>query len=200
MNRLGVVAAVLIVPVFCAAQMMSSHPQGVADPHSGTGSPHGTTPSSRTVFGKSCSISDTSPKSATVLSRSPDGQWTLLVDDKRPGPNDNAAARVWRETNWMVDLHDAPGDGKTIHTGQMCFDANGQLTHMIDRYMDVPSCGCMRYTSLNLDVNGKVVQDQKFVKVDTGAEIAAPAAAKGFPEVFGYRKLEQLPFYSKVKK
>ncbi len=71
---------------------------------------------------------------------------------------------------------------------------------MIDRYMDVPSCGCMRYTSLNLDVNGKVVQDQKFVKVDTGAEIAAPAAAKGFPEVFGYRKLEQLPFYSKVKK
>ncbi len=200
MSRLGVVAAALLmVPVFCAAQMMSSHPQSGADPHSGTGNPHGATPSSRTIFGKSCNISDTSPKSATVLSRSPDGQWTLL-GDRQPGPKDNAAARVWRETNWMVDLHDAPGDGRTIHTGQMCFDASGRLTHMIDRYMDVPSCGCMRYTSLRFDASGKAVEEQKFVKVGTGAEIAAPAAAKAFPEVFGYRKLQELPFYSKVKK
>ena len=199
MRRLGVVASVLIVPVLCAAQMMSSHPQIGANPHAGMGSGHGTTPSSRTVFGKRCGIADVSPQSAVVLSHSPEGKWSVLSGDKPGGPNDNAVARVWRESNWMVDLHDAPGDGRTIHTGQMCFDAKGQLTHMIDRYMDTPGCGCMRYTSLNVDTNGKVQQEQKFVKVDTGAEIATPAAAKGFPDVFGYRKLDQLPFYSIVK-
>jgi hypothetical protein len=58
----------------------------------------------------------------------------------------------------------------------------------------------MRYTSLSFDASGKVTQEQRFVRVDTGAEIAAPAAAKGFPEVFAFRRLDQLPFYLMVKK
>jgi hypothetical protein len=36
--------------------------------------------------------------------------------------------------------------------------------------------------------------------METGAEMAAPEAAKGFPEVFGYRRIEQLPFYTLLQK
>jgi hypothetical protein len=152
------------------------------------------------MFGKECAIADPSLPRAIGLSRSPEGAWSVVSKDKRPGPNDNAVARVWHESNWMVDMHDAPGDGTTIHTGQMCFDEKGQLTRMIDRYMDAPKCDCLRYTALSFDASGKTVKrEQKFVKVDTGAEISGPAAATGFPEVFGFRRLEQLPFYSLVK-
>jgi hypothetical protein len=153
------------------------------------------------MFGKECGIADTSSQSALGLTRSPEGQWSVVTKDKRPGNNDNAVARVWRESNWMVDMHDAPGNGTTIHTGQMCFDANGQILRMIDRYMDAPKCDCMRFTSLSFDPSGKVVkQEQKYVKADTGAEIAAPAEAKEFPAVFEFRRLNQLPFYALVKK
>lgn len=201
MRRLGFGAAVLVMSTMCAAQMMSSHPRADgADSHTGMRNPHGATPSSRTMFGKECDISDTSYQSAIGLSRSPQGTWSVVTKEKRPGANDNAVARVWRESNWMVDIHDAPGEGTTIHTGQMCFDANGQMIRMIDRFMDVPECDCLRYTSLSFDGSGKAKQEQKFLKADTGAEIAAPTAAKGFPEVFGFRRLEQLPFYSLVKK
>lgn len=202
MKRVWLVAAVLMVSGLCTAQMMSSHPQtnGAVDPHAGVQSPHGGAPSSRTVFGRECGINDTSPQSALGLSRSPQG-WSLVTPEKPRGPNDGAVARVWRETSWMVDVHDAPGDGRTIHTGQMCFDSNGQLTRMIDRYIDLPKCNCMRYTALSLDANGGVVkQEQKFISLDKGAEMTLPEAAKGFPAVFGFRRIEQLPFYSLVKK
>jgi hypothetical protein len=201
-KRFQLMAAVLAMGAMCAAQMMSSHSQVNAAEHQAeTQSPHAVAPSSRTMFGKECAIADTSYQSAIGLSRSPEGAWSVVSKDKRPGPNDNAVARVWHESNWMVDLHDAPGNGTAIHTGQMCFDENGQITHMIDRFMDTPKCGCMRYTSLSFDASGTAVkQEQKFVKVDTGAEIPVPEAAKGFPDVFGFRKLEQLPFYSLVKK
>lgn len=161
--------------------------------------PHAGTQSSRAAFGKECGISNYSSERAMGLSRSPEGQWSVVTKDKRPGPNDNALARVWHESHWMVDLHDSPGDGTTMHTGQMCFDGNGLITRLIDRYMDVPKCDCMRYTSLSFDASGKAAKQEKYVKVGTGAEIAAPAAAKSFPEAFGFRKLEQLPFYSLVK-
>jgi hypothetical protein len=36
--------------------------------------------------------------------------------------------------------------------------------------------------------------------VATGAEIAAPEVATGFPDVWDFRTLEQLPFYSLLKK
>jgi hypothetical protein len=101
----------------------------------------------------------------------------------------------------MVDVHEAPAAATTMHTGQMCFAASGQLTRMIDRYMDMPRCSCMRYTALDFDANGHTVkQEQTFVNANTGVPMAAPEAAKGFPEVFGFRKLDQLPFYSLVKK
>jgi len=185
-KRLGMAAAVLLLSAMCAAQMAS---------------PHGSAPSSRSVFGGECGIVDSSPQSAIGLSRSPEGNWSVTSKDKRPGPNDNAAARVWREAKWMVDLHDAPGDGTTIHTGQMCFDENGHITLLIDRYMDTPKCGCIRYTAMSFAVDGRAVRrEQRFMRIDNGAEIEAPEAAKGFPAVFGYRKLDQLPFYSMVKR
>jgi hypothetical protein len=151
------------------------------------------------MFGGLCGIADPALQAAIRLSRSPEGEWRVVAAGKRPGASDNAAARVWRESNWMVDLHDVPG--LTMHTGQMCFGASGQMTYLIDNYMDIPNCGCLRYTALRFDEVGKVVQqEQRFIRADTGAEIAAPEAAKGFPDVFGFRRVEQLPFYSLIKR
>jgi hypothetical protein len=122
----------------------------------------------------------------------------VVTDGKRPGPKDNAAARVWRETNWMVDLHDAPGPA--MHAGQMCFAADGHVMLMTDDYMDISSCACVRYTAQSFDENGRVVlHHQIFVSTATGAEIPAPAVAKGFPDVWEFRRVEQLPFYSLLK-
>jgi len=198
----GLMALLLAASAMCVAQGMPSHAQmSTVDPHAGGGSPHGVVPSSRTVFGSECGLKDVSLNHAIVLSRSPQAAWALVDPAKAPGPNDTAVARIWRESYWMVDLHDAPGDGSTIHTGQMCFDPKGQITRMIDRYMDLKKCKCMRYTAANFDESGKAVkQEQKFVNMDTGVEMAAPGMAKDLPEVFGYRKLEQLPFYPLVKK
>jgi hypothetical protein len=187
----------------CMAQMPPHSPVLGADPHAGTTRSLGAVPSSRTEFGRECGIHDTSVQSAMGLSRAVDGTWSANTVERPGMPSENAAARVWRESNWMVDLHEAPGQGvTTLHTGQMCFDAKGRITRMIDRYLDRPKCDCLRFTTLNFDeASGRVMRrEQRFVSVTTGAEIAAPEAAKGFPEIWGFRRLEQLPFYSLVKK
>ena len=99
----------------------------------------------------------------------------------------------------MVDLHDAPGP--TVHVGRLCFGASGTVILLTDDYLDIPGCGCIRFTAQSFDEEGKVVlHHQRFVDATTGAEIAAPAAAKGFPEVWEYRRVEQLPFYWLLKK
>jgi hypothetical protein len=130
------------------------------------------------------------------------GEWSAINTDGRQGVSDIVTARVWRDSNWMVDIHGAPVQGMaTMHSSQMCFDAKGQITYMIDRYMDMQSCGCVRFTSLSFNAGGNVARrEQKFVSVSTGAEIAAPESANSFPEVLGIRRVEQLPFYSLVKK
>jgi hypothetical protein len=180
-----------------AAMCMAQHGQSdEGDAHTGI------MPSSRTDFGKDCGIADTSAESAIGVVRSGDGEWTALSPGGRPGSTDTAVARVWRESNWMVDMHGALGQGMaTIHTGQMCFDPQGHITYMIDRFMEMSSCGCVRFTSITFGNDGRITRrEQKFVKMATGAEMAAPEAAKEFPEVWDFRKVEQLPFYSLVKK
>lgn len=159
-------------------------------------------PSSRTDFGMSCGIQDTSTESALAVARSAEGEWSALPAGSGPGAMDSAVARVWRESNWMVDMHSALGQGMgSMHTGQMCFDPQGRITHMIDRYVDMTECGCMRFTSLTFATDGRVTRrDQRFVVASTGSEIETPEAAKGFPEVWDFRTLQQLPFYSLVKK
>jgi len=102
----------------------------------------------------------------------------------------------------MVDLHDAPGPASpVVHTGQMCFDGQGRITLMIDRYMEMAQCRCLRFTSLAFAADGRVTRrEQTFVDQMTGAPMAAPEAAKGFPEVWEFRRVEQLPFYSLLKR
>jgi hypothetical protein len=161
--------------------------------------PQGVAPSSRTDFGSLCGIRDTAAQRAVRLTRSGSGKWSVAGADKRPGSGDNMAARVWHESNWMVDLHDAPGRSvPVIHTGQMCFDGQGRLTRMIDRYMELAQCRCMRFTSLTFATDGTVTRrEERFVDEMTGAEIGQqPPAAKAFPGVWPFRRLEQLPFYS----
>ena len=162
----------------------------------------GIVPSSRADFGSLCGIRDTAAPRAIHLVRSSAGKWSVIGAEKGPGSGDNMAARVWHETKWMVDLHDTPGPTvPVIHTGQLCFDGEGRLTRMIDRYMELAQCRCMRFTSLAFAADGAVTQlEEKFANEMTGAEIDQPAAAKGFPEVWRFRRLEQLPFYSLVKK
>ena len=88
-----------------------------------------------------------------------------------------------------------------MHTGQMCFDGQGRITLMIDRYMEMAQCRCLRFTSLAFAADGKVTKrEQSFVSVMTNAPMDMPDAAKGFPDVWEFRKVEQLPFYSLLKK
>ena len=197
------VAAVLgTLGMMCLAQSTSSQPapgQSQAEEQA----PPGTHPlgieSSRSEFGTWCRIADSEPESAVRLSRSPEGEWSVVESGGRPGPKDNAAARVWREDNWMVDLHDTPGS--IIHAAQMCFDPEGQLRLQIDRYLDIPGCDCARLTVQTFDEGGKLIaQDRIFVRADTGEATAAPEAAKQFPQVYRFRRVEQLPFYPLVKK
>jgi hypothetical protein len=180
--------AVIVVMMAAMGLAQASGPQGVG-------------PSSRTDFGNLCGIPDTTASRAIHLVRSSAGKWSVTGAEKRPGPGDNMAARVWHQSKWMVDLHDAPGPTvPVIHTGQLCFDGEGRLTRMIDRYMELAQCRCTRFTSLAFAPDGTVTQrEEKFVNEMTGAEIDQPAAAKGFPEAWGFRRLEQLPFYSLLR-
>jgi len=201
-----VLTLLLTLSVLCAAQgMPPSHSQeSGADPHAGMQQSQGpgSVTSSRIEFGMQCGIRDPSPQSSTRYSRSPAGEWSVLDAEGHPGMADTGIARVWRESNWMVDLHAALGNGMaTMHTGQMCFDPTGHITLMIDRYMDMAQCGCLRYTALSFGTDGRVMRrEQRYVNVSTDSDMAAPEAAKDFPEIWEYRRLDQLPFYSLVKK
>ncbi len=184
--RWRVAAAVLVLSTMCAAQAQAD--RDPADAHA-----------NRALFGELCGIADTASQRAVGLSRSPEGEWRVVTGEVRAGPRDNAAARVWRENSWMVDLHDAPG--LTMHTAQMCFGATGRLMLLFDDYMDIPRCACLRSTALSFDASGKMIRrEQRFNSMETGAEIKAPEAAKEFPEVYDFRSVEQLPFYTLLKK
>ena len=198
MTRTGfAIVVVMLLSVMCAAQMPSGHPQTGG----GMQGSHGVMPSSRDDFGMACGIQDSSAQRAMRITRSNEGDWSTDSVGKSLGPVNNAVARVWRERNWMVDMHEAQGAGMTsIHTGQMCFDPQGHITRMIDRFMEMAKCGCMRYTSLTFGPDGRVMRrERKYVNAQTGAEIEAPAGAGEFPEIWSFRRLEQLPFYSLVK-
>jgi hypothetical protein len=193
MKRTGIVAAVVLVAAMCVAQMPQT---------GGPESSHGAVPSSRTTFGSECGIRDASPQKALRFTSSSGGQWMAVGAGKRPGSGDTMAARVWHESYWMVDIHDAPGAASPVmHTGQMCFDGQGRITLMIDRYMELAQCRCMRFTSLAFAADGKVTRrEQTFVNEMTGTPMDAPELAKGFPDIWEFRRVEQLPFYSLVKK
>ena len=194
MKRTALVGTVVFTAMMCMAQM---------GPHSQAGGDaSGSISSSRTEFGSSCGIQDTSVESALQVTRSDEGEWTALAAGRNPGMRESAVARIWRESNWMVDLHGALGQGMAnMHTGQMCFDPQGHITHMLDRYMEMATCGCVRFTSLSYDKDGRVTRrEQRFISATTGAKIEAPEVAKGFPEVWDFRRLDQLPFYSLLKK
>ena len=198
MTRAGFAVVVVMLSAMCAAQMPSGHPQT-----GGGGMPgsQGMVPSSRPEFGAACGIADTSSESSMGFMRSDDGEWSAIGSDNRFGMTESMVARVWREQNWMVDIHDALGQGMAhMHTGQMCFNPQGHITYMIDRFMEMANCGCVRFTSVTYAADGRVTRrEQKFVNAATGADIPGPEIAKQFPLVWNFRTVEQLPFYSRVK-
>ncbi len=157
--------------------------------------------SSRTSFGDLCEIRDTDAQSAAHLVRS-GGKWSLVAAEQRPAAGHDMAARVWHDKNWMVDLRDTPAPTvPVVHTGQLCFDPQGRLTRMIDRYMELSKCRCTRFTSLTFARDGTVKQkEEQYVDEMSGTQIARPAAAKRLPGIWQYRRLDQLPFYSLLKK
>src|SRR5208282_4388819 len=157
-----------------------------ASPAAGAEGSHGVVASDRVTFGGECGIRDTSQQKALQFSRSASGKWTAVSAGGRPGSADDMAARVWHQGHWMVDLHDAPrSQSPVMHTGQMCFDGQGRITLMIDRYMELAQCRCLRFTSLAFAADGKVTKrEQTFVIELTGQPMDAPDAAKGFPDVW----------------
>jgi len=191
MRRVAVLVLTLAIgATMCAAQA------------GGSDGSHTVVPSDRVTFGGECGIRDTAQQSALQFVRSAGGKWMAASAAKRPGSGDDMAARVWHQGHWMVDLHDAPGaQSPVIHTGQMCFDGQGRITLMIDRYMEMAQCRCLRFTSLAFAADGKVTKRQQtFVNILTNQPMGMPDAAKGFPDVWEYRELDQLPFYSLLKK
>ncbi len=187
MKRTAWVGTAVLLAILCTAQTMLAQA--------------GVVPSNRVTFGSECGIRDTSKQTALHFVRSTGGKWTLAGAGKHSGSGDDIAARVWHQGNWMVDLHDAPASSPVMHTGQMCFDGQGRITLMIDRYMEMAQCRCLRFTSLAFAADGKVTKrEQSFMSVMTNAPMDMPDAAKGFPDVWEFRKVEQLPFYSLLKK
>lgn len=187
--------------MMCVAQTTPSNPHaGGDDSHAGMqGDPSMGVRASRAEFGMSCGIEDTSTESALEFRRSDEGEWSAAGS---AGVMGSAVARVWHESDWMVDMHSALGPGMaTMHTGQMCFDSQGHITFLIDNYVELAECGCTRFTSLAYGSDGRVTRrEQRFVIAATGLEIEAPEAAKRFPEVWDFRTLQQLPFYPLLKR
>lgn len=203
MKRTALAGAVALMAVMCSAQMMPLHPQTGGDgSHAGMQSSPGIAPSSQPEFGMACGIHDLSLESSSGFRRSDEGEWSALSAGSGPGTTGSEMARVWHDSNWMVDMHGALGPNMaTMHTVQMCFDPQGRITYNIDRFVEMAECGCMRFTSITFATDGRVTRrEQKFVTVPTGSEIEAPEAAKRFPEVWDFRTLQQLPFYSLLKR
>lgn len=187
-----VIAALVMAAAMCSAQ---------APPQIAGKGEQGVVPSSRTDFGSLCGIRDTSAQKAIKFVRTAGGKWSVAAD-KHSGMSDNMAARVWHQGNWMVDLHDSPAESiAVIHTGQMCFDGQGRITRMIDRYMEMAQCRCMRFTSVTFAADGsEIKREQDFVDEMTGNQMdREPAAAKSLPGVWQFRRLDQLPFYSLLR-
>ena len=158
--------------------------------------------SSHTSFGQECRIGNTDPASAEQLTRAAAGGWMVLGGERRASAGDTMTAHVWHESNWMVDLHDSPGAASpVVHSGQLCFDGQGKIKLLIDRYMELAPCRCLRFTSLVFAPDGRVTRrEQNWVDALSETAIKPPAAAGDFPPVWEYRKLEQLPFFPLLKK
>lgn len=168
------------------------------------GRSQGVVPSSRQDFGMQCGIQNPLPQASLRFFRGAGGEWKKVSSDERPGPSDTGLARLWHEHTWMADLHDSAAPGLNVtqmHTGQMCFDPYGNIVRLLDRYMDMPGCNCMRFTSLTFDsATGRVVRRERYyLNASTGQPMDEPAGGKDFPEVWPYRRVDQLPFFSLVK-
>jgi hypothetical protein len=203
LSRSWLVVVLMLMAGMCMAQMppMDSQADG-ADSQAGMQNPQSAMSATRTEIGAECGIRDTSAQSSVGFTRSDAGEWSAMEAGTNPATMENGVARVWRESNWLVDLHDTLGSGMaTFHSAQMCFDAQGRIRRTDDDYFDLVTCGCMRFTALTFGTDGRVMRrTQRFVNVRTGAEIPAPGLAGEFPAVWDFRRLEQLPFYSLVKK
>ena len=185
-----------------SAQVSSHAPTVKAPPaHGAMGqNPHGTMPSSRVRFAKECGITNPTMSQAVVLTRSKSGQWSRVTKTTPPSPTDSALVRAWHEKTWVVEFQEADESGDAIHIAEMCFNAKGSITRILDRYINMPKCGCMRVISATYDAAGKSVKrEQTFYKGDSSQKIAAPASSGTLPAPMEYRNLEQLPFYESLK-
>jgi hypothetical protein len=158
--------------------------------------------SNRENFGGKCGILNTSPEAASGFVLSSEGEWSVLGAGGGPGMSDSLVARVWHDSYWMVEMHGALGQGMaTMHVGEMCFDPQGRITFMVDRFTEMMACGCMRVTTLIFANDGRVTRrDNQFVKIATGEEMTAPESAADFPDVWIVHKLEELSFSAMLKR
>ena len=193
MNRLF--AIVLLLSAAAFAQMAPSHEATNAQ----QGNPHGFKRSSRVQFAAECGINNPDPATALVLSRSEKGTWSRVSRTMPPGQNDNAKVRAWRETNTMIEWHESP-NGTSMHTAQFCYRPDGTLWHVIDRFVEPVSCGCMRMMEATFNPDGSVRERYEgYYGMQQQEPIAEPPLAKSFPAAYEIKKLDQLPFAEFLK-
>jgi len=203
--RLKVIAVLFFITVgfsITFAQVSSHEPtMKVPTAHGAMGQgPHGMQPSSRVRFAKECGITNPSMSRAITLTRSKNGRWSRVTKATPPSPTDSALVRAWHEKAWVVEIQEADETGDAMHIAEMCFNGNGNVTRIVDKYINMPKCGCMRVTESAYNAAGKVAKrEQAFYKGDSAEKVATPASASMFPAPFEHKKLEQLPFWEFLK-
>lgn len=193
------VAVATIVLASVASAQVSSHqttPAGKQAQGSAPKGAHMGGASSRQVFAAECGIRDANLQRAMYLSRGQNGVWKKVSPEAPAGDKDTALARVWHEQAWVVALHESNAAGDAMHTADMCFRPDGSISKIVDKYIDVPKCNCMRVTETTFDASGKLTAKQQvYASPQAGQKLSqAPAAAAGFPKVYEFKRVDQLPF------
>ncbi len=200
-NSLKFVFVLAVFTLSCFAQVSSHAPAINAPAHGAMGpGPHGMKSSSRVQFAKACGISNPSMSRAITLTRNNSGSWSRVTKTAPAAPTDSALVRAWHEKAWVVEVQEADAAGDSMHIADMCFNQKGNVTRIVDKYINMPKCGCMRVTESAFNAAGKLVKsEQSFYKGDSPEKVAKPASASMFPAPFEHTKLEQLPFWGFLK-
>ena len=150
-------------------------------------------------------VGEVSRESGFWLKRSRSGEWASFTLDRPPDESStDAFAIAWHRSNWMVDIEENLDEGKELlpsrHTGIFCFDGQGQVLYMTDYFLGT-QCHCLRVGRLSFTPEGRIdKREVEITSLETGRDMREPEQSGALPEIWGFRRLNQLPFYSLLKK
>lgn len=201
LTKLAVTIGAGLIASSLSAQV-ASHEQRTpqASPHGAmSGSPHGTGTTATIRFAKECGLADAKAEAGTHVARSANGKWHVATQS---GPEE-ALGVVWLDEQGnirVVSMNQSNAAGDTLQFTRMCFRPDGSLKNAHDEYVSIPT-KVGRVTEIASDEQGKQIKnDQAFYQLPSHTQIAAPAAASGFPKINIYKSAGELPFAALVKK